>query len=318
MLSSSEIRRAFLDYFEERGHARLPSGPLVPANDPTLMFTNAGMVQFKDVFTGKETREQKRATTSQKCIRISGKHNDLENVGFTPSHHTFFEMLGNFSFGDYFKRDAITYSWELLTDVFGIPKDRLVVSVFEGDGEIPADDEAASLCGRRSRGYPTNGSSAATPRRTSGRWATRAPCGPCTEIHYFMGTDEPDLSLFGEDPTPEGTGWVEVWNNVFMQFERHEDGSLTQRSPRPRSTPGWDSSVSPRSSRGWSRTTTRISYARSWTSPPRSAASRTAARSSRRRRIDARHRRSRAGHRVHDEREHQPGDRKRGATFCGG
>src|SRR5687768_3542938 len=143
-MSSHEIRRAFLEFFRERGHEVVSSGPLVPANDPTLMFANAGMVQFKDVFTGKDERAYRRAASSQKCIRISGKHNDLENVGVTARHHTFFEMLGNFSFGDYFKRDAIAYAWDFMTRVMGLPRDRLVVTVFGGEGSLPADDEAAA------------------------------------------------------------------------------------------------------------------------------------------------------------------------------
>src|ERR671912_818647 len=141
MSGVNEIRSAFLDYFAKHGHEVVPSSPLVPRNDPTLMFTNAGMVQFKNVFTGVEKRPYQRATTSQKCVRAGGKHNDLENVGYTARHHTFFEMLGNFSFGDYFKRDAIRFAWELLTEVYKLPKDRLVVSVFKGENGIPRDVE---------------------------------------------------------------------------------------------------------------------------------------------------------------------------------
>ncbi len=223
--TSSEIREAFLAYFEERGHARLPSGPIVPPNDPTLMFTNAGMVQFKDVFTGKEQREERRATTSQKCIRISGKHNDLENVGFTARHHTFFEMLGNFSFGDYFKRDAITYAWEFLTEVMGIPKERLVVSVFEGDDDFPADDEAAALW-KEIAGLDDARIFRCDAKENFWSMGDTGPCGPCTEIHYYVGDGEPDLARFGDEPTADGAGWIEIWNNVFMQFDRHADGSL--------------------------------------------------------------------------------------------
>src|SRR3954469_26009076 len=145
--SAADIREAFLRFFEERGHRRVKSSPLVPQNDPTLLFTNAGMNQFKDVFTGRETRDYKRATSSQKCVRAGGKHNDLENVGFTRRHHTFFEMLGNFSFGDYFKREAIAFGWELITspEWFAIPKDKLYVTIFEGDAEVARDDEAEQL-----------------------------------------------------------------------------------------------------------------------------------------------------------------------------
>src|SRR6266496_1416948 len=144
-MTSGRIRERFLEDFEERGHRRVPSSPLVPANDPTLLFTNAGMNQFKDVFTGLEKRDYSRAATSQKCVRAGGKHNDLDNVGYTRRHHTFFEMLGNFSFGDYFKADAIAFAWELFTRVFDFPKERLMVTVFGGEGGIPADDEAHEL-----------------------------------------------------------------------------------------------------------------------------------------------------------------------------
>src|SRR5262245_34462453 len=143
--SSALIRKSFLDFYAARGHEIVPSAPIIPQNDPTLMFVNAGMVQFKDVFTGRESRPYRRAASSQKCIRISGKHNDLENVGVTARHQTFFEMLGNFSFGDYFKRDAIAYAWDFLTRVMGVDKSRMVVTVFGGEGKIPADDEAAKL-----------------------------------------------------------------------------------------------------------------------------------------------------------------------------
>src|SRR5687768_2822764 len=151
-MKSKEVRERFLSFFEERGHRRVPSSSLIPAEDPTLLFTNAGMVQFKDVFTGKERREYSRATTSQKCVRAGGKHNDLEQVGVTARHHTFFEMLGNFSFGDYFKKDAIEYAWDLVTRVYGLPVDRLAVTIFKGEDGIPADEEAAELW--RSVGAP--------------------------------------------------------------------------------------------------------------------------------------------------------------------
>ncbi len=231
MKTSSEIRQAFLDYFAERGHARVPSGPLVPPNDPTLMFANAGMVQFKDVFTGKETREYKRATTSQKCIRISGKHNDLENVGVTARHHTFFEMLGNFSFGDYFTADAIRYAWELITVVLGIPQEKLVVSVFGGEDGIEADEEAASIWAEVS-GLPTERIFRLGKKDNFWQMGDTGPCGPCSEIHYWTGDGEPIYSAFGDEPTPDGKGWVELWNLVFMQFERFDDGRM-ERLPAP-------------------------------------------------------------------------------------
>src|SRR5260370_39230998 len=143
--TSAEVRRTFLDFFGRNDHEVVPSAPLVPQNDPTLMFVNAGMVPFKDVFVGKEVRARKRATSSQKCIRISGKHNDLENVGVTARHHTFCEMLGNFSFGDYFKEEAIAYAWELLTQVFALPAERMIITVFGGEGEVGPDDEARAI-----------------------------------------------------------------------------------------------------------------------------------------------------------------------------
>ncbi len=229
--SSAEIRNAFLDYFAERGHARLPSGPLVPPNDPTLMFANAGMVQFKDVFTGKETRDEKRATTSQKCIRISGKHNDLENVGFTARHHTFFEMLGNFSFGDYFKADAIRYSWELITDVLGIEKDKLVVSIFGGEDELEADEEAGRIW-QEVAGLPENRILRCGAKDNFWQMGPTGPCGPCSEIHYWTGDGAPVYEAFGEEPGPDGKGWVELWNLVFMQYERFDDGRM-EKLPAP-------------------------------------------------------------------------------------
>jgi alanyl-tRNA synthetase len=223
--SSFEIRQAFLDYFRERGHAVVGSAPLVPANDPTLMFTNAGMVQFKDVFTGKEKREYTRAASSQKCIRISGKHNDLENVGVTARHHTFFEMLGNFSFGDYFKREAIAFAWEFVTRVLGIPAERLVVTVFGGEGALPADDEAVALW-REVTGFGDERILRCGAADNFWSMGDTGPCGPCTEIHYFHGDGAADLTRFGEEPAADGSGWTELWNLVFMQFERHDDGRL--------------------------------------------------------------------------------------------
>jgi alanyl-tRNA synthetase len=223
---SSLIRRTFLSFFAERGHEIVPSAPLIPQNDPTLMFVNAGMVPFKDVFTGKETRAYKRATSSQKCIRISGKHNDLENVGVTARHQTFFEMLGNFSFGDYFKEDAIVFAWDLLTRVYGIPKERLVITVYNGEGGFPADDEAAAIW-RKVTGFGDErilGLGLADNFWTMG---DTGPCGPCSEIHFFHG-GKPDLARFGEEPRADGSGWTEIWNNVFMQFDRAEkDGPVT-------------------------------------------------------------------------------------------
>jgi alanyl-tRNA synthetase len=223
--SSTHIRAAFLDYFRHQGHAVQPSAPIVPQNDPTLMFTNAGMVPFKDVFTGKDTRPYTRATSSQKCIRISGKHNDLENVGATARHHTFFEMLGNFSFGDYFKEEAITFAWELLTRGFSIPKERLVVTVFGGDPSDPAlgPDEGARAIWKKVSGFGDDRILGLGMKDNFWQMGDVGPCGPCSEIHYFHGDESllaHSLGAFGEEPTPDGRGWTEVWNLVFMQFER--------------------------------------------------------------------------------------------------
>jgi alanyl-tRNA synthetase len=226
--TSAEVRRAFLDFFESRGHKLVQSSSLVPQNDPTLMFVNAGMVQFKDVFVGKETRPYARATSSQKVIRISGKHNDLENVGVTARHHTFFEMLGNFSFGDYFKEEAIAYAWELLTKVYGLSEERLLITVFGGAPGVAADDEARAIWRKvtgfsdeRILGIP------GLPGDNFWQMGETGPCGPCTEIHWFNGdaTDGVPYGRFGDEPTPDGLGWTELWNLVFMQFERTVDAS---------------------------------------------------------------------------------------------
>jgi alanyl-tRNA synthetase len=220
--SGNEIREAFLRFFETKGHRRVHSSSLVPANDPTLLFTNAGMNQFKDLFLGAERREYSRATTSQKCVRAGGKHNDLENVGFTRRHHTFFEMLGNFSFGDYFKKDAIGFAWELVTspEWLNIPKDRLYVTIFEGDpaNGVPRDDEAegywieAGVPKERIREYGL--------KDNFWQMGETGPCGPCSEIFYDMGieaAETPGVDLpFGKDEAR----YVEIWNLVFMQFDR--------------------------------------------------------------------------------------------------
>jgi len=225
-MKSREIRRAFTSFFEERGHEHVESGPLVPGNDPSLMFANAGMVQFKDVFTGKEKRDYARATSAQKCIRISGKHNDLENVGRTARHHTFFEMLGNFSFGDYFKREAIQFAWDFYTKVLKLPPERMVFTVFGGEeGYGPADTEAALLW-KDVTGCGDDRIKHCNAKENFWQMGDTGPCGPCTEIHYCLGVDDVDPSTFGEEPTPEGRGWFELWNLVFMQFDRSADGTL--------------------------------------------------------------------------------------------
>jgi alanyl-tRNA synthetase len=221
---SAEIRSAFLEFFGARSHQVVPSGPLVLHHDPTLYFANAGMVQFKDLFTGRETRSYKRAATSQKCMRVSGKHNDLENVGPSARHHTFFEMLGNFSFGDYFKEGAITFAWEFVTEVLGLPRERLAVTYFGGEQGVPEDGEARELW-RRISGLPDERIIGLGMDDNFWRMGDTGPCGPCSEIFYFRG-DDIDIGLFGQEPAEDGRGWTEFWNNVFMQFERTDSGEL--------------------------------------------------------------------------------------------
>lgn len=230
-LSSQQIRSSFLEFFGKRGHEVLASAPLIPQNDPTLMFTNAGMVPFKDVFTGVESRPYRRAASSQKCIRISGKHNDLENVGVTARHHTFFEMLGNFSFGDYFKEEAIVNAWELLHKEFQLPAERLVVTVFGGEGGFAADDEAAALW-KKVAGLPDERIIRLGMADNFWTMGDTGPCGPCSEIHYFHGT-EPSLSAFGQEPGADGSGWMEIWNLVFMQFNRDAKDAPATLLPAP-------------------------------------------------------------------------------------
>ncbi|CCW30085.1 alanine--tRNA ligase [Xenorhabdus nematophila] len=230
--STAEIRQAFLDFFHTKGHQVVPSSSLVPINDPTLLFTNAGMNQFKDVFLGLDKRPYSRATTAQRCVRAGGKHNDLENVGYTARHHTFFEMLGNFSFGDYFKQDAIKYAWELLTSEkwFNLPKEKLWVTVYE------TDDEAYDIW-HKEVGVPTEriiriGDNKGAPYASDNFWqmGDTGPCGPCTEIFYDHGEH-----IWGGPPgSPEEDGdrYIEIWNIVFMQFNRHVDGTM-EPLPKP-------------------------------------------------------------------------------------
>ncbi len=222
-MKTSEIRQRFLDYFAKQGHEVVPSSSLVPGNDPTLLFTNAGMVQFKDLFLGHEHRDYQRATTSQRCVRAGGKHNDLENVGYTARHHTFFEMLGNFSFGDYFKETAIHYAWELLTREFAIPRERLWVTVFEDD------EEAESIWVNRI-GVPPDRVIRIGAKDNFWQMGDTGPCGPCSEIFYDHG---PDVAG-GPPGTPEEDGdrFVEIWNLVFMQFNRNSQGDL-EPLPKP-------------------------------------------------------------------------------------
>jgi len=222
-MTGSEIRRAFLDYFRERQHAEVASSPVVPAEDPTLLFTNAGMNQFKSVFTGEETRSYSRATSAQKCIRVSGKHNDLENVGRTPRHHTFFEMMGNFSFGDYFKEDAIFFAWEFLTETMGLPRDRMYATVYEEDDEAEAlwkrvtdiDPERIYRLGKKDN-YWSMGET--------------GPQGPCSEVLFDL-SPTPDTDPGSIDPT-DGSRFLEVWNLVFMQFDALPSGELVDL-PKP-------------------------------------------------------------------------------------
>jgi alanyl-tRNA synthetase len=233
-MRSHEIRRAFLDYFASKNHQVCPSASLLP-NDPTLMFAVAGMVPFKDVFTGKERRDYRRATSSQKCIRISGKQNDLENVGATARHHTFFEMLGNFSFGDYFKEGAIQYCWEFLTEVVKIPKDRAIITIFGGEDGIPADDEARALW-KKVTGLGDERIKGMGKADNFWQAGETGPCGPCSELHFWLGPI-PEGGIpydrFGEEPSPEGHGWFEIWNLVFMQFNRRQEGDTFVLEPLP-------------------------------------------------------------------------------------
>ncbi|MBA3549380.1 MAG: alanine--tRNA ligase, partial [Nannocystis sp.] len=227
-----EIRSRFLDFFAGRGHAIVPSSSLVPANDPTLLFTNAGMVQFKDTFLGRDPRPYTRAVSVQRCIRAGGKHNDLDNVGFTDRHHTFFEMLGNFSFGDYFKKDAVRWGWEFLTQDLGIPAEKLVVSVFSGEGEsAPADDEAYALWTEL---IPEDRIYRLPAKENFWAMGDTGPCGPCSEIHIFHGERAPGDArregLFG--PAYEDKRYTELWNLVFMQYEKLADGTL-RALPKP-------------------------------------------------------------------------------------
>ena len=216
-MKSSQIRSAFLEYFKKHNHEIVPSSSLIPANDPTLLFTNAGMVQFKDVFLGKESRPYTRAASSQRCVRAGGKHNDLENVGYTARHHTFFEMLGNFSFGDYFKQEAIHYAWEFLTKDLGLPPEKLWVTVYE------EDDEAADIW-LKEVGVDPKRFGRIGAKDNFWSMGDTGPCGPCSEIFYDHGPD-----VAGGPPgsaDADGDRYIEIWNLVFMQFDRTADGQL--------------------------------------------------------------------------------------------
>ena len=222
-MKSREIRQTYIDYFKKQGHREVASSSLVPENDPTLLFANAGMNQFKNLFLGFEQRDYKRAVTSQKCVRAGGKHNDLENVGHTARHHTFFEMLGNFSFGDYFKKDAIHMAWDLLTKELGIPKEKLYVTVFE------TDDEAADIW-HKQEGVSKDRIYRFGEKDNFWRMGDVGPCGPCSEIFYDHGVEADDPfnpSQMGGD----GDRYVEIWNNVFMQY--NEDPMGRHPLPKP-------------------------------------------------------------------------------------
>jgi alanyl-tRNA synthetase len=225
-ISTGEIRREFLDYFAQRDHQVFASAPLVPGNDPTLMFTNAGMVQFKDVFTGRRRRQAPRGASVQKCIRITGKHNDLENVGRTSRHHTFFEMLGNFSFGDYFKKEACRFGWELLTSVLGMDPDRLWVTVFGGDDAVRGDDEAARIWSAEI-GVPAERILRGGTKDNFWAMGDVGPCGPCSEILYDRG------DAFGPAEMANGERFFELWNLVFMQYMVSEVGGEMTPLPAP-------------------------------------------------------------------------------------
>ena len=229
-MKAADIRRKFLEYFAANGHTIVPSASLVPANDPTLLFTNSGMVQFKDVFLGTDRRSYVRAADVQRCLRAGGKHNDLENVGYTARHHTFFEMLGNWSFGDYFKREAIKYAWELLTEIYGLPAEKLWVTVYHTDDE--AYDAWADDIGVAPERIVRIGDNRGAPYASDNFWqmAETGPCGPCSEIFYDHG---PEIAGGPPgSPDAEGDRYIEIWNLVFMQFDRDAQGKLTPL-PKP-------------------------------------------------------------------------------------
>lgn len=232
-MTGNEIRRRFLEYFERNGHTILHSSPLLPANDPTLLFTNAGMNQFKDVFLGLEKRDYKRAATAQKCIRAGGKHNDLDEVGRTARHHTFFEMLGNFSFGDYFKKEAIEFAWDFLVNELRLDKSRLWFTVFEGDEEVGPDDEARKYW--EAVGAPPERILGFGRKDNFWQMGDTGPCGPCSEIHYYM-EDDPDDPAKNRAEFVNGPGdtTIEIWNLVFMQYNRtREDDGSFRLTPLP-------------------------------------------------------------------------------------
>ena len=221
--SGNEIRQSYIDFFKERGHKFVRSSSLVPGGDATLLFTNAGMVQFKDVFLGTDQRDYSRAASSQKCMRVAGKHNDLEDVGQDDTHHTFFEMMGNWSFGDYYKKEAIAFAWELLTDVWKIPKDQLYATVFEDEkGEIPTDDEAVTHWSEQP-GFSTDRLFYLGRKENFWEMGDIGPCGPCSEIHYDLRPEEGPVT---DKSVLETDRFIEIWNLVFIQYNRKGPGKL--------------------------------------------------------------------------------------------
>ena len=311
-MTSSEIRRTFLGFFEQHGHRIVASSPLVPGDDPTLLFTNAGMNQFKDVFLGKDRRDYRRAASSQKCMRVSGKHNDLENVGPSLRHHTFFEMLGNFSFGDYFKEEAIALAWTLLTDVWKLPADRLFATVFAGEDGVPRDDEAYGYWRASCRPSRIAELGAADNFWSMGE---TGPCGRCSEIHYYRGDHlpcpEPCAAAWSARATGTSrSGTTSSWSST---------GSPTGascRCPRRRSTRAWASSASRPSCRARCRTTTRTCSRRCSTAIGAALRPPVRRHDGALRRLDARHRRPRPGHDVSHRRRRRARRTSGAATCC--
>ncbi len=250
--TGAQIRQTFIDFFVEHNHTFVPSASLVPGGDATLLFTNAGMVQFKDVFLGTDKRPYTRAVDSQKVLRVAGKHNDLDEVGRDDTHHTFFEMLGNWSFGDYYKKEAIAWAWQLLTDVWGLPKDRLYATCFKDDkGNIPTDDEAADIW-KQQPGFDPSHVLFFGRKENFWEMAETGPCGPCSEIHFDRGEEFDNLA--GKPHRCGVNGecqrFLELWNNVFIQYNRI-DKDTSNRCPPSTWIPAWASSASSRFCRAW-------------------------------------------------------------------